>query len=51
MFTVPKSLFPAMDSLEEAIAFAMSKLPVTHPNALYSLLMMYHNTLLKQKED
>lgn len=41
------SLFPAMDSLDEALAFAESRLPVMNKNELVSVLCIYHNTLLK----
>lgn len=36
-----------MGSLEEVIDYADSKLPISCKNELYSLLMTYHNTLLK----
>lgn len=45
---VPMNLFPTMDSLNEAIALAESKLPITDYNSLYAVLMVYHNTLIKQ---
>ncbi len=45
---VQMSLFPSMDSLEEVISLAESKLPITDKNELVSILMMYHNTLLNQ---
>lgn len=45
---VQMSLFPSMDSLDEVISLAESKLPITDKNELISLLMMYHNTLLNQ---
>jgi hypothetical protein len=40
-------LFPTMGSLQEVIDFADSKLPIMDKNDLFSLLMTYHNTLLK----
>lgn len=43
----PLSLFPAFDSLEEALAFAESRLPVMNKNELVSVLCIWHNTLLK----
>lgn len=43
---VRMSLFPTMGSLQEVIALAESKLPITHTNELHSLLATYHNTLL-----
>lgn len=45
---VQMSLFPSMDSLDEVISLAESKLPITDKNELISLMMMYHNTLLNQ---
>lgn len=42
------SLYPTMDSTTEAIAYIESQIPVTTPNEIFSLLMIYHNTLLKQ---
>ena len=44
---VPMGLFPTLGSLQEVIDFADSKLPITDKNELFSLLMTYHNTLLK----
>jgi len=43
----PMGLFPTMGSLQEVIDFADSKLPIMDKNDLFSLLMTYHNTLLK----
>jgi hypothetical protein len=43
----PMGLFPTFGSLQEVIDFADSKLPITDKNDLFSLLMTYHNTLLK----
>lgn len=45
--TKPMNLFPTMGSLREAVELAESKLPITDKNELVSLLMTYHNTLLK----
>lgn len=36
-----------MDSLKEVVDYADSKRPISSKNELYSLLMIYHNTLLK----
>jgi hypothetical protein len=44
----PMSLFPTMGSLQQVIDLANSQLPITTPNALFGLLMTYHNTLLYQ---
>ena len=43
----PRQLFPTLGSLNEVIDYADSKVPVTSKNEMYSLLMIYHNTLLK----
>lgn len=42
-------LFPTADSLKSAVELAESRLPITNSNELFSLLMLYHNTLLKQQ--
>lgn len=42
------SLYPTMDSITEAIAYIEAQVPISQPNQMFSLLMMYHNTLLKQ---
>lgn len=42
------NLYPAMNSVEEVIALALSKIPVTHQNEMVSILMTYHNTLMKE---
>lgn len=44
---VPMGLFPTMGSLQEVVDYADSKLPITCRNELCSVLMTYHNTLLK----
>lgn len=44
---VPMGVFPTMGSLQECVEYADSKLPITDKNELFSLLMTYHNTLLK----
>lgn len=43
----PMSLFPTMGSLKEVVDYSESKLPITDKNELFTLLMTYHNTLLK----
>lgn len=45
---VPMAVFPTFGSLQEVVDFADSKMPITDKNELFSLLMTYHNTLLKQ---
>lgn len=42
------SLYPTMDSICEAIAYIESQVPVTQPNQMFSLLMMFQNTLIKE---
>lgn len=44
-------LFPTMNNLDDVVAMAMSKLPITTPNELMTILMVYQNTLIKQIED
>ena len=46
---VPMSLFPTMGSLQEVVELAESKMPITNRNEMFSLLMIYHNTLLQCK--
>lgn len=48
---VPMTLFPTMDSLQEVVNLAQSKLPVNYQNEMVGLLMTYQNTLLKQLGD
>jgi hypothetical protein len=45
---VEQSLFPTLGSLNEAVELAESKVPVNCKNEMHSLLMTYHNTLLKE---
>lgn len=47
---VRMGLFPTMNNLNEVVALANSKLPITDPNELQTLLFTYHNTLLKELE-
>jgi hypothetical protein len=42
------ALFPTLGSLQEVVDFSESKLPIKDKNELFSLLMTYHNTLIKQ---
>lgn len=42
------SLYPAMNSTTEAIKYIESQVPVETANEMFSLIMMYHNTLLKE---
>ena len=43
---VSMALFPTMDSLQDVMDLAQSRLPVTDHNEMLSLLFTYHNTLL-----
>ena len=45
------SLYPTMDSVTEAIAFIEQQAPLNTPNEIFSALMLYHNSLLKQLSD
>jgi hypothetical protein len=45
---VAMPLFPTLGSLQEVLNFADSKLPITTKNDITTLLMTYHNTLLRQ---
>lgn len=45
---VPMTLFPTAETLNEVVDLGESRLPITNPNDLFTLLMVYHNTLLKQ---
>lgn len=40
-------LFPTMNTLQEVIDLSNSKIPVMTENEMLSLLMTYHNTMLK----
>lgn len=44
---VNMSLFPQMDSLDEVMALAKSKVTCIGQNELHSLFMTFQNTLLK----
>ena len=44
----PMSLFPTLETTQDVVALANSKLPIHNKNDVYSLLMIYHNTLLNQ---
>ena len=45
---VRMGLFPTMDSLEDVIALAKSMYPQDNGNPIVTLLMTYHNSLLKE---
>jgi hypothetical protein len=44
---VPLMLYPAMGTLREVVDYADSKVPGISKNEMFSVLMTYHNTLLK----
>lgn len=45
---VVMGLFPTMNSLEDVVSLAESKLPIKDSNDLRTILFTYHNTLLKE---
>ena len=47
----PNSVYPTMPSLDTVILKAYSELPITDKNQLYAIIMVYHNTLLKQLKE
>lgn len=47
---VRMSLFPAKGSLDEAVNYCKSQVPVEDGNKMHSLLMIYHNTLINSLE-
>lgn len=42
------SMYPTMDSVVDAITYIESQVPVTSPNKMFALLMMFQNTLLTE---
>lgn len=48
---VPMPLFPVLDNLNAVVDLGISQLPINNTNQLISLLMTYHNTLIKQLEE
>lgn len=41
-------VFPTLNNIDEVIELAKSKVPINEQNAVVSLLMTYHNTLITQ---
>ena len=41
------SLYPTMDSTTDAVTFIESQVPVVDRNKMFSLLMMFQNTIVK----
>jgi hypothetical protein len=50
ILAVHMALFPTLGSLKEVVDLANSMLPITSKNEMFSLLMTYHNTLLKTED-
>ena len=48
---VAMGLFPTMNSLQEVMDYAESRIPISSKNELTGILMMYHNTLLKIRHE
>ncbi|WAW11679.1 hypothetical protein nACB1_062 [Acinetobacter phage nACB1] len=44
-------IYPAHDSLDDAWEFINSQLPITETNDLKSLIMSYHNTLIRELQE
>ena len=44
------SLYPTMNSIQEVIDMAESKLPINNKNELFAILMIFQNTLLNLKD-
>lgn len=42
------SVFPTLNSLQEVVTLAETKIPVINRNELLSILFTYHNTLLQE---
>lgn len=42
------TLFPAKDSIDEAVSYCNSKMPIEDSQTLFALLATYQNTLLNQ---
>jgi len=45
---IPQTIYPEMDSLDEAAEFILDQVPISNLNEMYVLLMTYHNSLLKE---
>lgn len=43
-------LYSQKDSLGEAMDYIQGQLPITDPNKLFALLMLYQNTVLQTKD-
>ena len=45
-----QSLYPTMNSLDEVVVAAQDAFPEEYKNTLFTVLMLYHNSLLKVLE-
>lgn len=43
-----QSLYPTLSSLDEVVVAAQDAFPAEYKNTLFTVLMSYHNTLLKE---
>ena len=43
-------IYSQKDSLGEAVDYIQGQLPITDPNRLFALLMLYQNTVLHSKD-
>ena len=43
-----QSLYPTLSSLDEVVVAAQDAFPAEYKNTLFTVLMCYHNTLLKE---
>ena len=50
MIIAPQNIYPTMGSINEVLELADSKIPLLQRNEMFSLLMTFQNTLLKQLE-
>lgn len=44
------SVYPTLNTVEEACSKAASMLPITNPTDLFAVLNTYHNTLANQEK-
>lgn len=47
----PQNIYPCKDNLLEAATDLLDAVPEPDRNAIYALLMCYHNTLIKVLQD
>lgn len=45
------NLFPSMESLDSVVDLGLSQLPIKSANQLVSILMTYHNTMIKVQNE